>query len=185
MVTRWSKRAASSGEKIVLAISLTVHHLPRQFFGGKVHLFGDTVQFNSSVFLEAEAGLIAFTILKRLVREAKPTACYAEGDLVCADLDYCVMPAVKSVGRGVGAKQRCPGGPKFGLRRGSRHQRLSINLAKDDIDRSDHGDHVGEEATLAHGFECLQRRIGRIAHVDAVRLGGAVGDDVVAHLAAR
>ena len=92
-----------------------MHHLPRQFFGGKVHLFGDTVQFNSSVFLEAEAGLIAFTILKRLVREAKPAACYAEGDLVCADLDDCVMPAVESVGRGVGTKQRCPGGPKFGV----------------------------------------------------------------------
>ena len=105
MVASLSKRAASSGEKIVLASSLTLHHLPRQFFGGKVHLFGDTVQFNSSVFLEAEAGLIAFTILKRLVREAKPTACYAEGDFVCADFNYCVMPAVKSVGGGVGAKQ--------------------------------------------------------------------------------
>src|ERR1700733_1717797 len=115
MVTRWSKRAASSGEKIVLAISLTMHHLPRQSFGGKVHLFGDTVQFNSSVFLKAEAGLIAFTILKRLVREAKPAACYAEGDLVCADLDDCMMPAVESVGCGVRAKQRCPGGPKFGV----------------------------------------------------------------------
>ena len=90
-----------------------MHHLPRQSFGGKVHLFGDTVQFNSSVFLKAEAGLIAFTILKRLVREAKPAACYAEGDLVCADLDDCMMPAVESVGRGVRAKQRCPGGPKF------------------------------------------------------------------------
>ena len=92
-----------------------MHHLPRQFFGGKVHLFGDTVQFNSSVFLEAEVGLIAFTILNRLVREAKPTACYAEGNFVCADLYYCMMPAVKSVGRGVRAKQRCPGGPKFGV----------------------------------------------------------------------
>ena len=92
-----------------------MHHLPRQFFGGKVHLFGDTVQFNSSVFLKAEAGLIAFTILKRLVRKAKPAACYAEGDLVCADLDDCMMPAVESVGRGVRAKQRCPGGPKFGV----------------------------------------------------------------------
>jgi hypothetical protein len=92
-----------------------MHHLPRQFFGGKVHLFGGTVQFNSSVFLEAEAGLIAFTILKRLVREAKPAACYAEGDFVCADLDDCVMPAVESVGGGVGAKQRCPGCPKFSV----------------------------------------------------------------------
>jgi hypothetical protein len=92
-----------------------MYHLPRQFFGGKVHLFGDTVQFNSSVFLEAEAGLIAFTILKRLVREAKPAAGDTEGDLVCADLDDCMMPAVESVGGGVGAKQRCPGGPKFSV----------------------------------------------------------------------
>ncbi len=33
-----------------------------------------SVQFNSSVFLEAEVGLIAITILNRLVREAKPAA---------------------------------------------------------------------------------------------------------------
>src|SRR5580704_6663773 len=116
MVTRWSKRAASSGEKIVLAISLTMHHLPRQLFGGKVHLFGDTVQFNSSVFLEAEAGLIAFTILKRLMREAKPAAGHTEGNFVCADFHNCVMPAVESMSRGVRAKQRCPGGPKFGVK---------------------------------------------------------------------
>ena len=40
-MTSLSKRAASSGEKIVLASSLTLHHLPRQPFGGKVHLFGN------------------------------------------------------------------------------------------------------------------------------------------------
>jgi hypothetical protein len=90
-----------------------MHHLPRQLFGGKVHLFGDTVQFNSSIFLEAEGGLIAITILKRLVRKAKPTAGDTEGDLVYADFDDCMMPAVESVGCGVGAEQRCPGGPKF------------------------------------------------------------------------
>jgi len=98
MVTSLSKRAASSGEKIVLAISLTLHHLPRQPFGGKVHLFSSSVQFNSSVFLEAEVGLIAFTILKRLVREAKPAVSNPQGNLVCADFHYCMMPAVKSVG---------------------------------------------------------------------------------------
>src|SRR5580693_8861904 len=114
MVTSLSKRAASSGEKIVLAISLTLHHLPRQPFGGKVHLFGDTVQFNRSIFFHVEGGMAPFTILKRLVRKAKPAAAYAEGNFVCADLDHCMMPAVKSVGRSVGAKQRCPGGPKFG-----------------------------------------------------------------------
>src|SRR3984885_10127393 len=95
MVTRWSKRAASSGEKIVLAISLTMHHLPRQFFGGKVHLFGDTVQFNSSVFLEAEAGLIAFTILKRLMREAKPAAGDTGGNCGGADFNNSVRPALE------------------------------------------------------------------------------------------
>src|SRR5580704_17186113 len=113
MVTSLSKRAASSGEKIVWATSLTLHHLPRQPFGGKVHLFGDTVQFNRSIFFHAEGGTESFTVLKRLVREAKPAAGDTEGDLVCADLDDCMMPAVKSVGGGVRAKQRCPGGPKF------------------------------------------------------------------------
>ena len=60
---------------------------------------------------------MSFTVLKRLVREAKPAAGDAEGNFVCADLDDCMMPAVKSVGRSVRAKQRCPGGPKFGVER--------------------------------------------------------------------
>src|SRR6266851_3916081 len=107
MVTSLSKRAASSGEKIVLAISLTLHHLPRQPFGGKVHLFGDTVQFNRSIFFHVEGGTVSFTVVKRLVREAKPAARDTEGDLVCADLHNCMMPAVKSMGCSVGAKQRC------------------------------------------------------------------------------
>src|SRR5580698_7862181 len=101
MVTSLSKRAASSGEKIVLATSLTLHHLPCQSFGGKVHLFGDTVYFNRSVFLHAEGGLIPITVLKRFVREAKPTACNPQRNLVCTDFDDCVMPAVESVGRSV------------------------------------------------------------------------------------
>src|ERR1700692_4865329 len=113
MVTSLSKRAASSGEKIVLAISLTLHHLPRQPFGGKVHLFGDTVQFNRSIFLHVEGEAVSFTVLKRLMREAKPAAAYAKSNLICADLDDCMMPAIQSVGCGVRAKQRCPGGPKF------------------------------------------------------------------------
>ena len=101
MVASLSKRAASSGEKIVLAISLTLHHLPRQPFGGKVHLFGDTVQFNRSIFLHVEGGMESFTVLKRLVREAKPSAGNTKRDLVCADLDDCMMSAVKSVGGSV------------------------------------------------------------------------------------
>jgi hypothetical protein len=113
MVTRWSKRVASSGEKIVLATSLTLHHLPRQPFGGKVHLFGDTIYFNRSVFLHAEGGLIPITVMKQFVREAKPVASNTKRNLVPADFDNCVMPAVESVGSSVGAKQRCPGGPKF------------------------------------------------------------------------
>src|SRR6266576_3707563 len=98
MVASLSKRAASSGEKIVLATSLTLHHLPRQPFGGKVHLFGDTVQFNRSIFLHVEGGTVSFTVLKRLMREAKPTAADAESNFICADLDDCMMPAVESVG---------------------------------------------------------------------------------------
>src|SRR6266702_42055 len=115
MVTSLSKRAASSGEKIVFAISLTLHHLPRQPFGGKVHLFGDTVQFNRSIFLHAEGGTVSFTVFQRLVRKAKPAAAYAESNFICTDLYDCMMPTVESVGRSIGTKQRCPGGPKFGV----------------------------------------------------------------------
>jgi hypothetical protein len=113
MVTSLSKRAANSGEKIVLAISLTLHHLPRQPFGGKVHLFGDTVQFNRSIFFQTKAGAVSFAAFKRLVREAKPSTAYAKRNFVCADFDDCMMPAVKSVGCSIRAKQRCPGGPKL------------------------------------------------------------------------
>src|SRR5260370_42365231 len=105
MVASLSKRAASSGEKIVLAISLTLHHLPRQPFGGKVHLFGATVQFNRSIFFHTEGGAVSFTVLKRLVREAKPAAGATERNFICADLDDCMMPAGKYVGGCGGAKQ--------------------------------------------------------------------------------
>src|SRR3977135_4352846 len=118
MVASLSKRAASSGEKIVLATSLTLHHLPRQPFGGQVHLFGDTVQFNRSIFLHVEGEAVSFTVFKRLVREAKPSATDTKRNLDFADFYDCMMPAVKSVGRCVRAKQRCPGGPKFGSEAG-------------------------------------------------------------------
>src|ERR1700737_5672900 len=108
MVTSLSKRAASSGEKIVLAISLTLHHLPRQPFGGKVHLFGDTVQFNRSIFLHVEGGMASFTILKRLVRKANPAAAYAESNLICVSLLPGVALASRSTGRGLEGKQGVP-----------------------------------------------------------------------------
>src|SRR5580704_6176714 len=113
MVISLSKRAASSGEKIVLAISLTLHHLPRQSLGGKVHLLGDTIQFNRSIFFQTEASAVSFTVLKHLVREAKPTAANPQRNLIGADLNHCMMPAVQSVGRCVRAKQRSPRGPKL------------------------------------------------------------------------
>ena len=97
MVTSLSKRAASSGEKIVLAISLTLHHLPRQGFGCDVHLFGDTVYFNRSVFLKAEAGSIPVTVFHLFMREAKPSACHPKRNLVCTDFNDCMMPAIQSV----------------------------------------------------------------------------------------
>jgi hypothetical protein len=50
------------------------------------------------------------------VREAQPASGYAERDLVCADLDDCMMPAVESVGCCVGTEQGGPGGPKFGTK---------------------------------------------------------------------
>src|ERR1700678_1504809 len=99
MVTSLWKRTASSGEKIVLAISLTLHHLPRQSFGGKVHLFGDTIQFHRSILFQTEAGPVSFAILKHLVREASPAACNPQRNLICADLNHCMMPAVQPVGR--------------------------------------------------------------------------------------
>jgi hypothetical protein len=105
MVTSLSKRAASSGEKIVLAISLTLHHLPRQPFGGKVHLFGDTVQFNRSIFLHLERGTTTVTQFHHLVREAKPSACHTKCNLFSSNFDYCVMRAIHSVGGGVRPKQ--------------------------------------------------------------------------------
>src|ERR1700729_1819669 len=105
MVTSLSKRAASSGEKIVLAISLTLHHLPCQSFSGKVHLLGDTIQFNRSIFFQTERGAVSFTVLDRLVRKASPAAGNPQRNLIRADFDHCMMPAIQSVGRRIRAKQ--------------------------------------------------------------------------------
>ena len=155
MVTSLSKRAASSGEKIVLASSLTLHHLPRQPFGGKVHLFGDTVQFNRSIFLHDEGGTTTVTKFHCLVRKPKPTASHTKCNLFCTNFNYCVMRAIHAVGGSVRAKQRSPRGPKFSSEACFEHQRLAVDLAENDIDRSDNGDDIGEEAAFAHGFECL------------------------------
>src|SRR5271163_2316536 len=116
IVASLSKRAAVSGEKIVLAISLTLHHLPRQPLGGKVHLFGDTVQFNRSIFLHIEGGTTTVTQFHHLVREAKPAACDTKCNLFSPNFDYCVVRAFHSVGGGVRTKQRSPGGPKLGVK---------------------------------------------------------------------
>jgi hypothetical protein len=92
-----------------------VHHLPRQLFGGKVHLLCLSIQFNRSILFQRERRAISFAVFDEVMREAKPAACDTKRDLVCADLDDCVMPAVKSVGGSIGAKQRRPGGPKFAV----------------------------------------------------------------------
>src|ERR1700722_5633408 len=185
MVTSLSKRAANSGEKIVLAISLTLHHLPRQPLGGKVHLFGDTVQFDRSIFLHVEGGTTTVTKLHRLVREPKPAAGHTKCNLFSSHFNYCMMRAVHSVGGRIRTKQRSPRGPKFSSESCFEHQRLAVDLAQHDIDRSDDGDDIGEETAFAHGFECLQSCESWIAHMNAVGFGGAVRDDVVVHHAVR
>lgn len=91
-----------------------MHHLPRQFFGGKVHLLSLCIQFNRSILQERERGAISFVVFSKIMREAEPAIGYAKRNLVCADFYNCVMPAVESVDRCIGAEQRCPGGPKFG-----------------------------------------------------------------------
>jgi hypothetical protein len=174
MVTSLSKRAASSGEKIVLASSLTLHHLPRQPFGGKVHLFGDAIQFNRSIFFHVEGRTGSITQFKRFVGKAKPAARNSKRNLLCTDFYHCVIPAIQSVGRGVRAKQRSPRGPKFSSEACIEHQRLAVDLAEHNIDRSDDGYDIGEKTSLAHSFQRLQCCESRISHVDAVRLGGTV-----------
>ncbi len=92
-----------------------MHHLPRQLFGGKVHLLRVFLQFNRSIFFKRKRRAVSLAVFHKIVREANPTGGYAERDLVCADLDDCVMPAVESVGGCVGAKQGSPGGPEFAV----------------------------------------------------------------------
>src|ERR1700744_2027094 len=155
MVTSLSKRAASSGENIVLAISLTLHHLPRQPFGGKVHLFGDTIQFNRSIFLHLEGGTTTVTQFHHLVRKAKPAACHTKCNLFRTHFNNCLMRAVQSGGGGGRAEQRSPRGPKFSSEACIEHQRLAVDLAEHNIDRSDDGYDIGEKTSLAHSFQRL------------------------------
>src|SRR5271170_4028502 len=98
MVTSLSKRAASSGEKIVLASSLTLHHLPRQPFGGKVHLFGDAIQFNRSIFFHVETRAVSITKFQCFVGKAKPVTGNPKRNLLCANFNHCMMPTIQSMG---------------------------------------------------------------------------------------
>src|SRR5262245_40407999 len=100
---------------------------------------------------------IAFAVFHEIGREAKPSAGATKCDLVCADLDYCMVAAVKSVDSGVRTEQRCPGGPKFGSEARIEHQRLAVDLAEDDIYGTDDCDDVGDQSAFAHHFERLQR----------------------------
>ena len=51
---------------------------------------------------------MSFTVLKHLVGEVKPPAPDPQRNLISADLDNCMMSAVKPVGGGIRTKQRCP-----------------------------------------------------------------------------
>src|SRR6185312_9831436 len=61
----------------------------------------------------------------------------------------------------------------------------SVDFPQHNVDRPDDGDHVGNQPAFAHLLQSLERGERWVAHVDAIRLGGAVADNVVAHLAAR
>jgi hypothetical protein len=71
-----------------------MHHLPRQLFGGKVHLLCRSIQFNRSILFERKRGAISFAVFDEIMREAKPAIGNAKRDLVCADFYDCMMPAV-------------------------------------------------------------------------------------------
>src|SRR6201996_716299 len=66
----------------------------------------------------------------------------------------------------------------------SRHLCSPVDLSQHDVDRADHRNHVSQQTPGAHLVYRLQSGEGWIAHVYAVGFGRAIGDNVVAHLAA-
>ena len=62
---------------------------------------------------------------------------------------------------------------------------LSVNLSEHDILRPDNGDDVGEHVALAHKVQSLEMGETRRLDLAAVRLVGAVRDEVDAELALR
>ena len=56
---------------------------------------------------------------------------------------------------------------------------LAVDGSEDDVDGTDDGDYVGDEAAFAHGLQSLKGGEAGVAHVHAVGFDGAVGDDVV------
>jgi hypothetical protein len=93
-------------------------------FGGEVHLLLRLIADGGCAVLvevKRERRLVAGGDL--VGREAEPAAAYAEGDAVCAYFYDGVLRCVESVSGCVAAKQRRPGGPKFGVE--LRVQRLS------------------------------------------------------------
>src|SRR5690242_1204423 len=81
-VTSLSKRAASLGEKIEFAISLTQHHLPRQLFSGKVHLFHFVVQPDRPIRFQREGRSVAPAVFHSLVGKARPSVSDAQDNLI-------------------------------------------------------------------------------------------------------
>ena len=92
-------------------------HLASQPLGRVIHLFccgsGDG---DRSVFVKLKIERCFVALLHRALREAEPTAPNSEGNLIRAYLNNSVLRSVQSMGGCVAAKQRSPGGPKFGVK---------------------------------------------------------------------
>src|SRR5690606_29389985 len=62
---------------------------------------------------------------------------------------------------------------------------LAVNLSENDVDRAEDGSHIGQHVLAAQEIHRLQMREARRAQLAAVRLVGAVGDEIDAELALR
>src|SRR5277367_2623908 len=60
-----------------------------------------------------------------------------------------------------------------------RDPHLTIHLAENDVERADHGDHIGHQLSAAHCIERLQVHKRRRTHAQAIRLRRAIADNEV------
>ena len=111
-----TQKFSSASETILPASECLKQHCMSEPLSGQIHLFfRGTGEGNSAVLVKLEGSGKAVAGFNRGVRAAKPACTDPQGNGFRRDFNDRVLWRVETMGGSIGAKQRSPGGPEFGV----------------------------------------------------------------------